>query len=208
MSQELRDRAAVTDLVLRMGWLLDRRDWDAFKALFTERVYTDYTDLWGGRPQEASVDELLATDAQGSWRRTMDGLEATQHLITNVLADLDGDEGVVTANVVGVHRLTNPHGAPPWTLGGTYEIQVVRDAGRGWLIRGITQRITWVDGNQQVLFRAAGSPPAEAATSPPVEAATSPPAEAASSPPAQAASSAPADAAGSPPVEGDERAVA
>lgn len=161
MSQELLDRAAVTDLVLRMGWLLDRRDWDAFRSLFTERVYTDYTDLWGGQPQEASVDQLLATDAQGSWRRTMDGLEATQHLITNVLVDLRGDEGVATANVVGVHRLVNPHGGPLWTLGGTYDIQVVRDAHRGWLIRGITQRITWVDGNQQVLFRAASTPPVE-----------------------------------------------
>lgn len=156
MSQELLDRLDISDLVTRMGWCLDRRDWDGFKALFTDRVHTDYTALWGGEPQEASVDELLATDAQGSWRRTMDGLEATQHLITNILVSVDGDEARVTANVVGVHRLVNPHGSPLWTVGGTYEFRVVR--GRdGWLIRAITQRITWVEGNQQVLFRAASA---------------------------------------------------
>ncbi|MCA1655291.1 MAG: nuclear transport factor 2 family protein [Pseudonocardiaceae bacterium] len=154
MSQELADRATITDTVTRMGWCLDRRDWDGLKALFTERVYTDYTALWGGEPQEASVDELLATDEQGSWRRTMDGLESTQHLITNILVDLEGDTARATANVVGVHRLTNPHGSPLWTVGGTYDFRLTR-TGAGWRIRAITQGITWVEGNQQVLFRAA-----------------------------------------------------
>ncbi len=155
MSQELLDRATISDVITRMGWCLDRRDWDGFKKLFTERVYTDYTALWGGEPQEASVDELLATDRQGSWRRTMDGLEATQHLITNILAEVTGDEAAATANVVGVHRLVNPHGSPLWTVGGTYEFRLTR-RGDTWLIRAITQRLTWVEGNQQVLFRAAG----------------------------------------------------
>ncbi len=153
-TRELSDRATITDLVVRMGWLLDRRDWDGLRGLFTDRVRTDYTALWGGRPQEGAVDELLGTSAQGSWRRTMDGLEATQHLITNVLVDVSGDEARATANVLGVHRLTNPHGSPLWTVGGTYDIGLVRTAG-GWRIRAITQGLTWVDGNQQILFRAA-----------------------------------------------------
>lgn len=151
---DLADRAAITDTVTRFGWCLDRRDWAGLTALFTDVVRTDYTALWGGEPQEASVDELLATDRQGSWRRTMDGLEATQHLITNILVTVDGDTATATANVVGVHRLPNPHGGPLWTVGGTYEFGLTRTAG-GWRIRAITQGITWVDGNQQVLFRAA-----------------------------------------------------
>lgn len=151
---DLADRAAITDTVTRFGWCLDRRDWDGLKSLFTDVVRTDYTALWGGEPQEASVDELLATDRQGSWRRTMDGLDATQHLITNILVTVDGDTATATANVVGVHRLPNPHGGPLWTVGGTYEFALTRTAD-GWRIRAITQGITWVDGNQQVLFRAA-----------------------------------------------------
>lgn len=176
---ELADRAAITDTVTRFGWCLDRRDWDGLAALFTDVVHTDYTALWGGEPQEASVDALLATDKQGSWRRTMDGLEATQHLITNILVDVTGNTATATANVVGVHRLTNPHGSPLWTVGGTYEFRfehaVVVEHGAEaptadefaaarprqaehtptWLIRAIKQDITWVEGNQQVLFRAA-----------------------------------------------------
>lgn len=148
--RELADRAAVADTVTRMTWYLDRRDWAGLTGLFTEQVYTDYTSLWGGSPQEATVQELLSTDRQGSWRRTMDGLEATQHQLTNVLVDLDGDEARATANVVGVHRLTNPHGAPLWTVGGTYDFRVVR-TGDGWRIRAITMTITWAEGNQHVL---------------------------------------------------------
>ncbi|MCT2588121.1 nuclear transport factor 2 family protein [Actinophytocola gossypii] len=156
------DREAITDTVLRMGWFLDRRDWAGLRDLFTERVYTDYTDLWGGEPREGTVDQLLSTTAQGSWRRTMDGLEATQHLITNVLVDVTGDEARATANVLGVHRLANPHGSPLWTLGGTYEFGLTRTAA-GWRINAITNRISWVDGNQQVLFRAAMAAAAKAA---------------------------------------------
>ncbi|HEY7597602.1 MAG TPA: nuclear transport factor 2 family protein [Actinophytocola sp.] len=150
----LLDRAEITDTVVRMGWCLDRRDWAGLRALFTDRVRTDYTALWGGEPQEGPVDQLLSTSAQGSWRRTMDGLEATQHLITNVLVDVEGDEARTTANVVGVHRLANPHGSPLWTVGGTYDIRLVR-LSTGWRIRAITQDLAWVEGNQQVLFRAA-----------------------------------------------------
>jgi len=150
------DRAEITDAVVRMGWLLDRRDWDGLRELFTERVYTDYTALWGGTPQEGAVDDLLSTSAQGSWRRTMDGLEATQHLITNVLVEVTGDEARATANVLGVHRLPNPHGSPLWTVGGTYDFGLARTVA-GWRIRAITQGLSWVDGNQQILFRAAQS---------------------------------------------------
>lgn len=160
--RELSDRAAITDAVVRMGWLLDRRDWAGLRELFTDVVYTDYTALWGGRPQEGTVDALLSTSAQGSWRRTMDGLEATQHLITNVLVDVDGDDARATANVLGVHRLPNPHGSPLWTVGGTYDLRLVRTAA-GWRIRAITQGLSWVDGNQQILFRAARAEAAEAA---------------------------------------------
>ncbi|OLF15375.1 nuclear transport factor 2 family protein [Actinophytocola xanthii] len=158
----LDDRATITDTVVRMGWYLDRRDWDGLRGLFTEHVFTDYTDLWGGQPREGTVDQLLSTTAQGSWRRTMDGLEATQHLITNVLVDVDGDQARATANVLGVHRLTNPHGSPLWTVGGTYDFGLNR-TGAGWRIQAITYRISWVDGNQQVLFRAAMAAAAEAA---------------------------------------------
>jgi hypothetical protein len=149
MTRELADRAAVADTVTRMAWYLDRRDWDAMTGLFTDLVYTDYTSLWGGTTHEASVDDLLSTDRQGSWRRTIGGLDATQHLITNILVDLDGDEARATANVVGHHRLANPHGSPLWTIGGTYDFRLVRTD--SWRIRAITMTITWAEGNQHVL---------------------------------------------------------
>lgn len=156
MTSELADRLDITDTVVRMGWLLDRRDWDGLRDLFTESVYTDYTALWGGTPREATVEELLSTSAQGSWRATMDGLEATQHLITNVLVSVIGADATATANVLGVHRLANPHGSALWTVGGTYEFRLVR-AAAGWRIRAITYGISWAEGNQQVLFRAAAA---------------------------------------------------
>jgi SnoaL-like protein len=92
-----------------------------------------------------------------------DGLEATQYQLSSILVDVDGDEARASANVVGVHSLTNSHGAPLWTVGGAYDFRLVR-TGDGWRIRAITMTVTGAQGNQHVLplalARSAGATPA------------------------------------------------
>jgi 3-phenylpropionate/cinnamic acid dioxygenase small subunit len=73
----------------------------------------------------------------------------TQHLITNLLVEVDGDQAKVRANLVV--NLTTPASrdvplpAPPkkYTLGETYHFDVVRTA-EGWRFARIEARPMWI----------------------------------------------------------------
>jgi SnoaL-like domain len=142
---------AIEETIIRMGWLIDRRDWDELLGLFTNRVEVDYTSLFGGEPETITAEDLVSR-----WRGILDALAATQHLIASVLVDLHGDEAQASANVVGTHVLPNASGGPTWTVGGTYQFTLVRHEGC-WCISTIALEVAWVDGNQHILTLAADS---------------------------------------------------
>lgn len=142
-------RTAIVDVTTRMAWLADRRDWDALVGVFAEQVQLDYTSLTGGKPAKLAPADIVA-----GWRRGLDGLDATQHLISNHLVDIDGDRAVATAQFQATHVLANPHGDPVWTLGGHYRFGLAR-GGDGWRIDALTMTVTWATGNQQIMTLAA-----------------------------------------------------
>jgi SnoaL-like protein len=84
----MNDRQDITDLISRLGrWLDDKQFGDA-RAVLTEDV-TVRTP--GG--QAEGIDRVVA---QASRNHQV----PTQHLITNVLVDLDGDAATATANLL------------------------------------------------------------------------------------------------------------
>ncbi|MEU4769146.1 nuclear transport factor 2 family protein [Actinosynnema sp. NPDC023794] len=143
------DRDEIVDTTTRMAWFADRRDWDALLTVFADEVDLDYTSLTGGEPAL-----LKAADVVAGWRAGLGGLDATQHLVSNHLVDVDGDRAVVTAQFQAVHVLANPHGDPTWTLGGHYRFGLVRADG-GWRIDAVTMTTTWATGNQHIMTQAA-----------------------------------------------------
>jgi hypothetical protein len=130
--QHLADRAELADLVSRLGrWLDSGGDGDP-AALFVEdaRVATP-----GG--QAAGRDALVAQA-----RRNHD--VPTQHVITDVLADVAGDMAQLTANLL-VTFVDDP--ATPGAhrqLGETYAFTARRTA-EGWRLASVTVRPVWRD---------------------------------------------------------------
>ncbi|WP_225993290.1 nuclear transport factor 2 family protein [Actinomadura rudentiformis] len=145
------DRLAVVETCTRMAWHADQREWDLLAGIFADSVTLDYTSLNGGEPAELSPEQIVA-----GWSATLGSFDATQHLITNHLVDVDGDTAVCTASFQATHRLANPLGAPLWTLGGTYRFDLVR-TGSGWRISGVVMTATWADGNKDLLSLAAAA---------------------------------------------------
>ncbi|MGK5555995.1 nuclear transport factor 2 family protein [Actinomadura kijaniata] len=143
------ERLDVIETCTRMAWHADRREWEALRSVFADRVRLDYTSLNGGEPVTLSADDLVA-----AWSRTLGAFDATQHLVANHLVTVDGDTAVCTASFQATHRLATPFGSPLWTLGGTYRFDLVRDGG-GWLIGGVVMTVAWADGNHELLARAA-----------------------------------------------------
>ncbi len=141
----IEDRYQVETAISRLGRLVDDRDWDGLHGLLTDVVEVDYTSLWGGEPEKLAREVLI-----GRWRDLLGRLEATQHVITDILPEISGDTATAAANVVAVHRRTVPTGGPLWTVGGTYRVRLVRSGGT-WRIESITLNAAWTDGNTAIM---------------------------------------------------------
>ncbi|WP_106398079.1 nuclear transport factor 2 family protein [Actinocorallia populi] len=134
----------IIETCTRMAWHADHREWDRLEAVFADKVTLDYTSLHGGEPAVLTPRQIA-----DAWSGALGGFDATQHLITNHLVDVDGDRAVCTAAFQATHRLADPHGSPLWTLGGDYRFDLVRTAA-GWRITGVVMTATWADGNQNL----------------------------------------------------------
>jgi hypothetical protein len=147
------DKLAVAETVYRYARAVDTRDWDAYRSIFTERVTFDFSGYDAARaPVEIATDDWIA-----QIRPQFAGLHATQHLMANPLADVDGDRATVTM-YVRAHHVFEPDVDDSWfTIGGFYDDELVRSSD-GWLLTRVKLTVTWRQGRPEVMdsARAAG----------------------------------------------------
>lgn len=146
--QMLLDRAAVIDTVNRYATAIDTRDWALLRSCFTEDLEADFTSF-GVREVAHGADGWVE-----AVRATIDGLDASQHVITNHVVDVDGDTATCVAYIQAEHFLANDRGDNFYTIGGYYTEDLVR-TGDGWKIRKYAITVTWHRGNRDVLRQAA-----------------------------------------------------
>jgi hypothetical protein len=130
MVQELADRAEIADLVTRLGRWLDADQASDPRALFDEAVRVRTP---GGEAE--GLDRVVAQA-----RRTHERAR-TQHVITNVLVELDGDRARAGANLL-VAFVPEAGGAEPYTLGERYAFEAVRGPA-GWRLSRIEVEPVW-----------------------------------------------------------------
>jgi hypothetical protein len=82
-------------------------------------------------------------------RRTIDGMKATQHMITNHVITLHGDEADCVAYVQARHHLPNESGGSNQAMYGFYTNRFVRTHA-GWKIRACKLTVTWNEGNMHI----------------------------------------------------------
>ena len=130
--QDLVDRGAIADLVGRLGLWLDEKLFDEARSICTEDATVDTP---GG---SARGLELLADQA----RRNHQDFERTQHAITNVLIDLNGDRATVRANLIAtfVRRADAP--GSHLALGERYRFEAVRTP-EGWRFSRVEVTPVW-----------------------------------------------------------------
>ena len=132
----------------RLGWAIDRRDWEAVTAVLSATVRLDYTELFGGEASTISGQQL-----SDQWRATLSGLDATQHVITGVRATAAADGSVTaTANVVAAHVQSADPGHSPWVIGGWYEA-VLEQSGDHFTVSALTLHPSWQTGSQEILSK-------------------------------------------------------
>ena len=113
--QALADRIAAEDLLTRYATAVDRRDWEQYRSIFTADAEIDYTSAGGIAGTVDEVVEFLST--------SLEMFEMTQHLVSNIDLEVNGESATVTAMFNNPMRLP---GGDTWFTGGWYHHDLVR----------------------------------------------------------------------------------
>jgi SnoaL-like domain len=141
--QALVDRQEIVDTIVRWAYALDTKDWAAARACFTNEVETDYSDPRGTSPTRLTAEAFVEL------RRRAHEKLMTQHLSTNHLVTLDGDQATCVSATL-IHRL-DPERQSDNTFDtlAHYTHTLVRTPA-GWRIARIKQSVVWNRGNASI----------------------------------------------------------
>jgi hypothetical protein len=126
------DRLELERTIFSVGRCLDERDFDGLRDLFAAdaSVSTPGGDVRG---HDALVEQARA-------RHSND--EGIQHLITNLLIDLDGDRAAVRANLLVTFAKTGVRDPAPFLIGEVYRFELERTS-IGWRVTRLTSNPVW-----------------------------------------------------------------
>lgn len=131
--QMLLDRMEITDTSIRYATGIDLRDRELYRSCFTDEMEIDFSSIGMGEPLKVQAD--LWVDQAFS---IVGGFESTQHMITNHVISIQGDQATCVAYLQAQHY--NPEGM--WTVGGYYTNTLVRTP-EGWKISKLKLTATW-----------------------------------------------------------------
>lgn len=130
--QELHDKIEIYELLARYARGVDTKDWELYKSVFTPDAFIDYSSAGAATGPR---DEVAAWLAEG-----LEPIGMTQHFVTNVEIDLDGDRAKVRA------MFYNPMQLPGMTelssCGGNYYHDLVRTPD-GWKSERLVEENLW-----------------------------------------------------------------
>ena len=131
--QALEDRIAAEDLLTQYATAVDRRDWEQYRSIFTADAEIDYTSAGGIAGTVDEIVEFLST--------SLEMFEMTQHLVSNIDLEVNGDSATVTAMFNNPMRLP---GGDTWFTGGWYHHDLVRTPD-GWRSQRLREESAWFD---------------------------------------------------------------
>jgi 3-phenylpropionate/cinnamic acid dioxygenase small subunit len=138
----LADRQEIAELCARYTTALDTRDWDLLESCFTPKAAFVHP---GGRLEgfPAILDRT---------RTALARLTATQHLLGNIVAEVDGDTARSVCYFQAQHVRAGTPGGETYIIAGRYADTLTRTAD-GWKITERVQAYLWRDGNRAVVAR-------------------------------------------------------
>jgi hypothetical protein len=145
--QDLIARAEISDVVNRYATGIDRRNWPLYRSCFADQVEMDFTSWSGGEPRRISGDEWVA-----GVRQTLSAFDATQHVSTNHVHEIDGDEATCVSYMMALHYLAEgpaPDQRRMHGIGGFYTNRLRRSPD-GWRIHACKLTVTWEMGDRSL----------------------------------------------------------
>jgi hypothetical protein len=151
-AQDIADRLAVTDTIVRYFALVDAKDWDHMDQVFTE----DTTTRWRPDSLVEGRDKIV-----GALRHMIGSDEVvTYHHVASMAPVVDGDTANVTVRVRAMHNGVGPREGKFYESLGIQPTELVRTP-EGWRISHHEWKIAVMFGDREELFApeiAAGRP--------------------------------------------------
>lgn len=148
------DKLAVAETVYRYATGIDTRDFVLYRSIFAPEVAIDFSSYSGREPATMTADQWVA-----GLRPLFTGLDATQHSMTNPIAEVDGDDARCRMYMQAHHVLLPDDPTSFFTIGGYYDDTLTRSAHgpAGWLITGVTLTVLWRHGDPEIMVAAASA---------------------------------------------------
>lgn len=129
------DRTEIVDLFARLAHLLDDKDWEAARAIYTKDIV-----VHSPRAELHGIDELVNYLRESE----IEG-EHYQHMNTDVLVEVDGDRARASANQL-VHFYRD--GEPPHRISGLRLAYRAVRTPAGWRFSEAQIKLAWQRSNQ------------------------------------------------------------
>jgi hypothetical protein len=137
-------RSEITDVIHRYATGIDLRDWDLYSSIFDDEILIDFESF-----MKTPAEKMTRAAWVKRVRSLISGFDATQHVLTNHVFQIEADTAVVTLYMKAEHFLNGDSIA----LGGYYTHHLRRNSDR-WCITLTRLTATWMRGNQD-LFKMA-----------------------------------------------------
>ncbi len=121
------DEAAIAAVVTKLDEAVDKKDWAAARAAFTDEIEVDLSSL-GGEPSKVPADELV-----GNWKANLPAGKSSFHMLSAPTIAVDGDSAMFKANGYAWNKLDARLENNMWEVWGVYQHKLTRTPA-GWKI--------------------------------------------------------------------------
>ncbi len=138
----LEEKQKIVDLTIAYTWIIDQGPRERLREIFTkDAVFIIDTRHLNG------LDEI-----RGKIDRTLGGLSASQHIVSNHQVSIDGDTATSRCYLHAQHTLNGTEGGDNYVMAGRYIDKLVR-VDSAWRITERQLMLDWTEGNNRVLAR-------------------------------------------------------
>jgi 3-phenylpropionate/cinnamic acid dioxygenase small subunit len=140
--EQVADKLEITDTLCRYATALDTRDGELLNEVFVEDAVFEIGAGVGHYEGVTAIADVVTL--------FLGGLEASQHILTNFVIELEGDEASSSCYLHAQHYMPDQRtGGNTLEIGGTYHDKLVRTEA-GWRIRERELKVTWTEGNHGI----------------------------------------------------------
>ncbi|MEM7047339.1 MAG: nuclear transport factor 2 family protein [Pseudomonadota bacterium] len=134
------DNAAIKTIVESVAHLADTGNFEDLEKLYADEIEVDYTSLAGGEVELKSPQALMT-----QWASILPGFDRTHHQLSNISIKINGDQAIVTADVIADHYVSDLF----WQVSGHYLYKLEKET-KDWQITSHTFNFTDEQGTRDV----------------------------------------------------------